>query len=62
MLYKNKTSKITKYSVFNSWSFKRQADAFVADIIANKIKQNSIVDAVEDIEMVENIWKKFLYN
>ena len=62
LLYKNKTSKITKHSVFNSWSFKRQADAFVADIIANKIKQNCIVDAVEDIEMVENIWKKFLYN
>lgn len=61
-LYNNKTNKIIKNSVFNSWSFERQADAFVTDIIANKIKQNSVANAVEDIEVVENIWKKFLYN
>ena len=61
LLYKNKIGKITKNYVFNSWSFQRQADAFVADIIANKIKQNSVVDVVEDIEIVEKIWKSFLH-
>ena len=62
LVYENKKNKITKKYSFNSWSFKRQSDGFLKDIKKKKILQNSAKQAVEDIEIVEKIWKKFIKN
>ena len=59
---KIKKNKITKKYSFNSWFFKRQSDGFLKDIKKKKILQNSAKQAVEDIEIVEKIWKKFIKN
>ena len=59
-LYSNEEGKIIKSEKFNSWSFKRQADSFIKEIIGNKIIYNNAFDAIYDIKLIENIWKKFL--
>ena len=59
-VYENDKNKITKEYSFKSWSFKRQSDSFLKDIQKKKITQNNAEQAVEDIEVVEKIWKKFI--
>ena len=59
-LYKNKNDKIFNKTNFNSWSFKRQADAFVNDIKNKKLIHNNAKSAFDDIDLVEKIWRKFL--
>ena len=62
LIYENKSNKIVKKYNFKSWSFQRQADGFVKDIINKKITHNRAAHAVDDIEVVEKIWRKFIYN
>jgi len=59
-VYENDKNRITKEYSFKSWSFKRQSDSFLEDIQKRKITRNSAKQAVEDIEVVEKIWKKFV--
>ncbi len=59
-LYSNEKGKIIKFKKLDSWSFKRQADSFITEILGNKIIYNNAFDAMYDIKLIENIWKKFL--
>lgn len=59
-IYENEKNKVTKTYSFKSWSFKRQTDSFLKDIQKGKITQNGAKQAVEDIEIVEKIWKQFV--
>lgn len=54
----NKKKKISKK--FKSWSFKRQADDFINDIKLNKVTTNNAFDIINDMKLIEDVWKKFL--
>jgi predicted dehydrogenase len=41
-----------------SWAFRRQADAFVADMVARRTPLASGEDSVADIALAEAIWKR----
>lgn len=41
----------------SSWSFRRQAEAFVEDVIEKKESLINGIDSVEDIHIVETMWK-----
>jgi predicted dehydrogenase len=41
-----------------SWAFRRQADAFIADIVARRSPVASGADSVVDIALAETIWKR----
>lgn len=43
-----------------SWSFRRQAEAFVADIVGNRAPLASGADALADLELAEDIWRHHL--
>ncbi|MDO8606988.1 MAG: Gfo/Idh/MocA family oxidoreductase [Phaeospirillum sp.] len=43
-----------------SWSFRRQAEAFVADIRSKREPLASGADSVADIQLVEDIWRRHL--
>jgi predicted dehydrogenase len=43
-----------------SWAFRRQAEAFVTDIIANREPIASGRDSLEDMILVEQIWRRHL--
>ena len=43
-----------------SWAFRNQAEAFVNDILNSNIQTNSGEDALKDMLLIENIWKKEL--
>ncbi len=43
-----------------SWAFRRQAEAFIRDIQENRPSLASGRDAIEDIRLLEEIWKKEL--
>ena len=60
LVYENSKNKFTKRYTFKSWSFKRQSDAFINDIKTKSVKQNNAKAAVEDIEIIESIWKRFI--
>ena len=44
----------------NSWSFRRQARAFIDDLCADREPLASGRDAVEDIRLAEELWKGFV--
>jgi predicted dehydrogenase len=41
-----------------SWAFRRQADAFVADMVEQRTPLASGADSVADIAVAEAIWKR----
>ncbi|TCU76502.1 putative dehydrogenase [Bradyrhizobium sp. R2.2-H] len=41
-----------------SWAFRRQADAFVTDIVERRIPLASGADSVTDISLAETVWKR----
>jgi predicted dehydrogenase len=64
-LLKNKTADVTlvwgnKTTIIQtspSWSFRRQAEAFVADIVGKRVPLASGADSVADLLLVEAIWR-----
>jgi predicted dehydrogenase len=52
-----KTQKVEIPCIDWSWAFRRQAEAFVNDILENKPMRNSAEEAYIDLLMVESIWK-----
>lgn len=56
-LYKaGKTQEIVKPCIDWSWAFRRQAEAFVNDILENKPMLNSAEEAYQEIVLIESIW------
>ncbi|MGX1164869.1 putative dehydrogenase [Bradyrhizobium sp. USDA 372] len=49
---------ITRLTGEGSWAFRRQADAFVADIVERRTPLASGADSVTDIALAEAIWKR----
>jgi predicted dehydrogenase len=43
-----------------SWAFRRQAEAFVADIAARREPLASGADSLADLELAETIWRRYL--
>lgn len=43
-----------------TWAFRRQAQAFVTDVLENKPTLISAEDAIEDLKLIEAMWKKEL--
>lgn len=43
-----------------SWSFRRQATAFIADIAGQRIPLASGADSLKDLDLVERIWRVYL--
>jgi predicted dehydrogenase len=43
-----------------SWGFRRQAEAFVADITAQREPLASGADSLADLELAETIWRRYL--
>jgi len=43
-----------------TWSFRRQAEAFIEDVIQGKARLTDGEDALEDMGLVEEMWKKEL--
>lgn len=43
-----------------SWSFRRQAEAFVADIVGQRLPIASGEDSIKDLDLVERIWRVYL--
>jgi predicted dehydrogenase len=43
-----------------SWAFRRQAEAFVADVRAARVPLASAADAVNDLRLAEAIWRRHL--
>lgn len=41
-----------------SWAFRRQAEAFVKDVLENRASISSGVDALEDLRLIEELWRK----
>jgi predicted dehydrogenase len=48
----------TRLSRGKSWAFRRQADAFVADIVEQRTPLASGADSVADIALAEAIWQR----
>jgi predicted dehydrogenase len=44
-----------------TWSFDLQAKSFIKDLESNKITYNEGSDILKDMLLIENIWKKFIY-
>ena len=45
-----------------SWAFRRQAEAFISDVKNNKASLSSGADSIEDIRLVEEMWKMKIEN
>ena len=43
-----------------SWSFRRQAEAFVADVVGQREPVASAVDSLADLDLTEEIWRRHL--
>lgn len=43
-----------------SWAFKIQANAFIEDLKHNRVPITSGEDALKDMQVIENIWRKYL--
>jgi predicted dehydrogenase len=54
----NQDDRLTRLARGRSWAFRRQADAFVADIVARRSPVASGADSVVDIALAETIWKR----
>lgn len=50
--------RITRLQRGQSWAFRRQADAFVCDIIGRRVPVASGEDSITDIAIAEAIWKR----
>ncbi len=49
------------YKSNKTWCFDLQAKSFIKDLELNKITHNEGSDILKDMLLVENIWKKFIY-
>jgi predicted dehydrogenase len=43
-----------------SWGFRRQADAFIDDILFGRLPLAGGADALDDLRLVEQIWRRQL--
>ena len=50
-------TEVTRFDLGWSWSFKRQAEAFVADIRQTRTPLASGSDSVEDLRLAERLWR-----
>ena len=41
-----------------SWAFRRQAEAFVKDVLEKRESISSGIDALEDLRLIEELWRK----
>ena len=49
------------YKSNKTWCFDLQAKSFIKDLQLKKIKYNEGSDILKDMLLIENIWKKFIY-
>ena len=49
------------YRSNKTWCFDLQAKSFIKDLQLKKIKYNEGSDILKDMLLIENIWKKFIY-
>lgn len=59
-LYRGQSAQWETIDVGPSWSFRRQAEAFIADVQQNREPIASAHDAVNDLRLTESIWAKLL--
>ncbi len=59
-LYRGQTAAWEPIDVAPSWSFRRQAEAFIADVQQDREPIASASDAVNDLRLTESIWRKLL--
>jgi hypothetical protein len=45
-----------------TWAFKRQAEAFVDNLVSNSSSLASGNDSLEDLRFIETVWKKIASN
>lgn len=57
-IYRGIGSRIEQLALPASSAFRRQAEAFIADVQSGKPRQDSAYDAQLDVELVEEIWRK----
>ncbi|MAH97752.1 MAG: oxidoreductase [Euryarchaeota archaeon] len=57
----NAGKKNITYKSNKTWSFDLQAKSFVKDLELNKITHNEGSDILKDMLLVDNIWKKYIY-
>jgi predicted dehydrogenase len=53
-----KTQELSVPQVYWSWAFRRQADAFVSDVLENRPSISAGEDALEDLRLIEEMWRK----
>ena len=60
-LYKAGASQLIISPQLNwTWAFRRQAQAFVDDILDDRLSLNSGFDALEDVRLIESMWREEL--
>jgi len=55
-----KTKKNFHFKSKKTWSFLKQSNDFVNDIIKKNIRINKASEGLKDIKLVEEIWKNYL--
>lgn len=59
-LYRGQSAAWEPIDVVPSWAFRRQAEAFIADVQCDRQPIASARDAVHDLRLTESIWRKLL--
>ncbi len=59
-LYRGQLGSWEPIEIAPSWAFRRQAEAFVADVQHDRAPIASARDAVNDLRLTESIWRKLL--
>ena len=62
VIYNSKSNRKQHFKFGKGWSFKNQCDGFVEDIKKKKVSINKASEAINDIKVIENIWKIYLKN
>ena len=58
-IYKARDLQVRTYPLSGwTWSFRRQAEAFIEDVQRGKVGLGSGKDALEDMRLIEEMWKK----
>jgi predicted dehydrogenase len=52
-----KTQELRVPQAYWSWSFRRQAEAFIGDLLADRESISSAADSVEDLRLIEEMWR-----
>ena len=53
---------VRELPVENVWSFKRQANAFIGDLLERRQPLTNGVDALNDLRLIESIWHRIEHN